>query len=100
MEEEKKYSGQLYHLPKTEGRISTMDNWENLLDNIFDNFDESKLIEIGTIGEGIKYNYTMNLTGPNGNTRPVKTTWILRSETNTYQLVTAIVLKEVQYGSL
>lgn len=73
----------------------TMDNWENLLDNIFDNFDESKLIEIGTIGEGIKYNYTMNLTGPNGNTRPVKTTWILRSETNTYQLVTAIVLKEV-----
>ena len=37
----------------------------------------------------------MNLTGPNGNTRPVKTTWILRPETDTYQLVTAIVQKEV-----
>ena len=73
----------------------TIDNWEDLLDNILDNFDETKLIETERIKAGIKYNCIMNLTGPNGNTCPVKTTWILRPETDTYQLVTAIVQKEV-----
>lgn len=73
----------------------TIDNWEDLVDNILEHFDVSKLVEIGTIDEGIKYNHIMNLTGPNRNTSSVKTTWILRPGTNTYQLVTAIVLKEV-----
>lgn len=73
----------------------TIDNWEDLLDNILDNFDETKLVETERIKAGIKYNCIMNLTGPNGNTCPVKTTWILRPETDTYQLVTAIVQKEV-----
>ena len=73
----------------------TIDNWEDLLDNILNNFDETKLVETERIKAGIKYNCIMNLIGPNGNTCPVKTTWILRPETDTYQLVTAIVQKEV-----
>lgn len=66
-----------------------------MLDNILDNIDATKLVKTERIKTGIKYNCMMNLTGPNDYTYPVKTTWILCPKTDTYQLVTEIVQKEV-----
>ena len=53
-----------------------MDNYELLKENIFNNLDESKFIEKGDSGYGMKYEQVLELTGVNGKKANVLTAWI------------------------
>ncbi len=53
-----------------------MSNYTDLIDNINDHLDESKFVEKGDIGYGMRYEYIVRLTGPNGKEANVLTAWI------------------------
>lgn len=53
-----------------------MDNYELLKENILRNLDESKFIEKGDSGYGMKYEQVLELTGANGKKAKVLTAWI------------------------
>lgn len=52
------------------------DNYKELIKNIKDNIDESKFVEKGDNGFGMRYEYIMELTGVNGKKANVLTAWI------------------------
>ena len=54
----------------------TKDNAAELLQSIFDNADESRFVEKGDSGFGMRYEYIMELEGPNGKKARVVTAWI------------------------
>lgn len=53
-----------------------MTNADDLIDNIIDHVDESKLIPKTDNGYGMLYEYVMQLVGPNGKKANVLTAWI------------------------
>lgn len=53
-----------------------MTNAEDLIDNILDHVDESKLVPKSDIGFGMRYEYIVQLEGPNGKKANVLTAWI------------------------
>lgn len=53
-----------------------MTNADDLIDNILDHVDESKLVPKSDIGFGMRYEYVMQLEGPNGKKANVLTGWI------------------------
>lgn len=53
-----------------------LNNYEDLMDNIYRNINESKFAEKGNNGHGMRYEYIMRLEGPNGKTANVLTAWI------------------------
>ena len=54
----------------------TKDNAAELLQSIFDNADESRFVEKGDSGFGMRYEYIMELEGSNGKKARVVTAWI------------------------
>lgn len=54
----------------------TLENYSDLMHNIESNLDESKFVEKGDSGHGMRYEYIMELTGPNGKNANVLTAWI------------------------
>ena len=54
----------------------TLENHEDLIANIYAHIDEGKFVEKGDSGYGMKYEYIMSITGPNGKTANVLTAWI------------------------
>lgn len=54
----------------------TMANADLLKQNIMDHLDESKFVEKGDKGFGMRYEYIMELTGENGKKANVLTAWI------------------------
>lgn len=54
----------------------TKDNAAELLQSIFDNADESRFVEKGDSGFGMRYEYIMELEGPNRKKARVVTAWI------------------------
>lgn len=54
----------------------TKDNASDLIENIKENIDESKFVEKGDNGFGMRYEYVMKLKGPNGKEANVLTSWI------------------------
>lgn len=54
----------------------TLENYTDLMKNINDHIDESRFIEKGNIGYGMRYEYVMRLTGANGKQAKVLTAWI------------------------
>ena len=54
----------------------TKKNYQELISNINDHLDKSKLIEKGDSGYGMRYEYIMRLKGPNGKEANVLTAWI------------------------
>lgn len=54
----------------------TLDNYEELLNNIDEHFDADKLEERGDSGYGMRYQQIMQLNGPNGKSANVLTAWI------------------------
>ena len=54
----------------------TKDNAAELLQSIFDNADESRFVEKGDSGFGMRYEYIMELEGHNGKKARVVTAWI------------------------
>ena len=57
-----------------------LDNFEELMTNIRENIDESRFIEKGDLGHGMRYEYIMKIKGPNGKTANVLTAWIQDGE--------------------
>lgn len=53
-----------------------LDNYEDLMENIKSHIDESKFVEKGNNGHGMRYEYIMKLKGPNGKEANVLTAWI------------------------
>lgn len=53
-----------------------LDNYEHLMENIKAHINEGKFIEKGDNGHGMRYEYIMKLTGPNGKEANVLTAWI------------------------
>ena len=53
-----------------------LNNYEELMDNVYRNINESKFVEKGDNGHGMRYEYIMRLEGPNGKTANVLTAWI------------------------
>ena len=56
------------------------DNCDDLIKNIKEHIDESKFIEKGDNGYGMRYEYVMNITGSNGKSANVLTAWIQDGE--------------------
>lgn len=57
-----------------------MNNYEDLMQNIESHIDESKFVEKGDIGFGMRYEYVIELEGPNGKKANVLTAWIQDGE--------------------
>lgn len=56
------------------------ENYKKLIQNIKDNINESKFVEKGDNGYGMRYEYVMELTGENGKKANVLTAWIQDGE--------------------
>jgi SPP1 gp7 family putative phage head morphogenesis protein len=54
----------------------TLDNYEDLMQNIKEHIDESKFVEKGDNGHGMLYEYIVRIKGPNGKSANVLTAWI------------------------
>ena len=57
-----------------------LSNYSELIQNINDHIDESKFVEKGDIGYGMRYEYIMELEGINGKKANVLTAWIQDEE--------------------
>lgn len=53
-----------------------MTNAEELIQNVIDHIDESKLVQRGDAGHGMRYEYIMRLVGANSKEANVLTAWI------------------------
>lgn len=53
-----------------------LSNYSELMQNINDHIDESKFVEKGDIGYGMRYEYVLELEGVNGKKANVLTAWI------------------------
>ena len=69
-----------------------LDNYSELMENIEKHIDESKFVQKGDNGHGMRYEYIMNLTGPNGKSANVLTAWI--QDGNEKRLVSVYVTKK------
>lgn len=54
----------------------TLENWQDLRENIRQHYDKSKLVEKGDNGYGMRYEQIMLLKGANGKSANVLTAWI------------------------
>lgn len=71
----------------------TLDNWEDLQNNIYANVEKFPMVFVEEKPKwGNVYRCDMLLKGPNGNEALVRTGWILRYDSDVYQLTTAYVL--------
>ena len=69
-----------------------MSNFEDLMHNIGSHIDESKFVEKGDIGYGMRYEYVVELEGLNGKKANVLTAWIQDGEEK--RLTSAYVTKK------
>jgi len=58
----------------------TLENYEDLVKNIIESVDETRFVEKGDSGYGMRYEYIVELTGPNGKKANVLTAWIQDGE--------------------
>lgn len=72
----------------------TMDNYQELIDNISANLDESALKLKGSNDHGQLYEYVMRLTGANGKQANVCTGWIIENGKTEPRLTSAYVTKK------
>lgn len=72
----------------------TMDNYQELIDNISVNLDESELKLKGSNDHGQLYEYVMCLTGANGKQANVCTSWIIENGKTEPRLTSAYVTKK------
>ena len=69
----------------------TLDNYQDLIDNVYRNIDEAKFVPKGNQGYGMRYEQILELTGPNGNKAKVLAAWI-ETDTKGKRLTTIYVL--------
>lgn len=57
-----------------------LSNYKDLMLNIESKIDESKFVSIGNVGYGERYEYIIEIEGPNGKKANVLTAWIQDGE--------------------
>lgn len=72
----------------------TQSNYKELINNIVDNFDETKLVDKGNNGYGIRYHEILKIKGPNGKIANVMTAWIRKNDSDDLQLTSAYITKK------
>ena len=72
----------------------TMDNYQELIDNISANLDEISLKYKDSNAQGKLYEYIMRLTGANGKQANVCTAWIVENGKSEPRLTSAYVTKK------
>ena len=72
----------------------TMDNYQDLIDNISANLDESALKFKGSNEQGKLYEYVMRITGANGKQANVCTGWIIENGKTEPRLTSAYVTQK------
>lgn len=72
----------------------TMDNYQELIDNISANLDESALKLKGSNDHGQLYEYVMRITGANGKQANVCTGWIIENAKTEPRLTSAYVTEK------
>lgn len=72
----------------------TMDNYQELIDNISSNLDQNALKLKGVNDHGKLYEYVMRLTGANGKQANVCTGWIIENGKTEPRLTSAYVTKK------
>ncbi len=72
----------------------TMDNYQELIDNISENLDESALKLKGSNDHGQLYEYVMRITGANGKQANVCTGWIIENGKTEPRLTSAYVTEK------
>ena len=70
----------------------TLDNYQDLIDNVYKNINNFPVVQIGNNEQGKLYRCDITITGPNGRTAVVRTGWIMKKETDFYRLTTIFVL--------
>ncbi len=71
----------------------TLDNWEDLEKNILENVEKFPMVFVEEKPQwGNIFRCDMLLKGPNGNEALVRTGWILRYDSDVYQLTSAYIL--------
>lgn len=76
----------------------TIDNYQELIENIQTHFDESLMVLKAEDKFGKRYELVMNLTGANGKTAKVCTAWIKENENAEPRLTSAYVTKKKVTG--
>lgn len=72
----------------------TLDNYQDLIKNISDNFNEKSMVLKGTNKYGNRYELVMRLTGANGKTANVCTGWFKETQDSEPRLTSAYVTKK------
>ncbi len=68
-----------------------LSNYQELMGKIKEKIDESKFVEKGNNGYGMRYEYIVEITGPNGKTANVLTAWI--DDGNEMRMTSVYVVK-------
>ena len=76
----------------------TIDNYQELIENIQTHFDESSMMLKAEDKFGKRYELVMNLTGANGKTANVCTAWIKENENAEPRLTSVYVTKKKVTG--
>ena len=72
----------------------TLDNADELIENIYSNIANYNAVEKSDNGYGVRYEILMTLTGANGKKANVKTAWIVDKKTGKTRLTSAYVTKK------
>jgi hypothetical protein len=71
-----------------------LSNYQELIDNIFENIENYPAVPKGNAGHGMCYEVIMELTGTNGKTASVLTAWIDDTKTGEMRLINAYIDKK------
>lgn len=69
----------------------TVDNWRDLEENIRNHLNQKNMVVTKTTEFGTNYRNDIEITGPNGNTKVVRTAWLKKADSDEYNLITIYV---------
>lgn len=70
----------------------TLDNYQDLIDNVYRNINKFPFSQIGSNDQGELFRCDIAMSGPNGKTAVVRTGWITENDSGLYRLTTIFVL--------
>lgn len=70
----------------------TLDNYQDLIDNVYRNINKFPFSQIGSNDQGKLFRCDIAMRGPNGKTAVVRTGWITENDSGLYRLTTIFVL--------
>ena len=70
----------------------TLDNYQDLIDNVYRNINKFPFSQIGSNDQGELFRCDIAMSGPNGKTAVVRTGWITENDSGLYRLTTIFVV--------